>query len=654
MRKISQILLFLLLLVGCTPSEVRREQKAAADTERLWTALRENNMQAMWEVIHDAQETIFLVFQNDQLVFWSDNSLIVNTIPLSSQPNQWEDFRFDNADTRVMWTGAGSVRVITVLPMVWHLDHTQVLEQSFSYRSLLNTNEDNAWSSHMRVRMYYIILVALGLLVLTWCGVLVVRAGGFGNLNLRRKIQLVLGIFIVICFTSVIVSVVHFERLRYEQQQQQRLQEQCTHVCSALQSLYYWDLYLSDFNTQGLNADLRDLAHTYNTDIHVFDMNGLLIGSSTPQLFQQGLLSPYIAPEIIFSDSCSRVINEHIGKDYYLTVYNEFYNGSQVQIGYISMPCFISREEMAHEEDQLLARLLPPFLIGLLLMLLVSYVAARGLTRPLQILTDKMQHFVVGKKDNHITYQYQDEIGELVQHYNEMADQLEEYTRRLTYSEREGAWKTVARQIAHEINNPLTPMKLMIQQLQRIKGTPNFDQQFDKAASMLVEQIDNLSRIATSFSTLAKMPEVHPAEVDIAERLCTAIDLHAHNSQQIPIRYVGPDTGMRAYADPEQITQVFTNILRNALQALEGQQDGNIIVRLQEEENEVCISFSDNGPGIPEDVQEKIFTPNFTTKSTGAGLGLAISKNIVEGGNGRISFESSKKGTIFLVHLKKM
>ena len=219
----------------------------------------------------------------------------------------------------------------------------------------------------------------------------------------------------------------------------------------------------------------------------------------------------------------------------------------------------------------------------------------------------------------------------------------------------------MARQVAHEINNPLTPMKLTVQQLQRKRGSEQFDRLFDKACTMLVEQIDNLSRIAGGFSTFAKMPEVRASWVDVAAKLSQTISLMANNPAGIPLRYVGPDSGVMVWADADQVGQVFTNIIRNALQALSGVEDGDVIVVLRDREMRhapgpdgwVEISVSDNGPGIPDDVQQKIFMPNFTTKSNGSGLGLAISKNIVEGSEGKICFETCKKGTIFFVYFKK-
>ena len=194
-------------------------------------------------------------------------------------------------------------------------------------------------------------------------------------------------------------------------------------------------------------------------------------------------------------------------------------------------------------------------------------------------------------------------------------------------------------------------MKLSVQKLQRLRGTEAFDAYFEKATPMLISEIDNLAHIAQSFSTFAKQPEVTTDEVDIASKLSQVITLQRANDEQIPIRYIGADSGIMVLADPEQVSQVFVNILRNAIQA----SPTDIIVTLNAafSEREVQISISDDGCGIPENVQAKIFQPNFTTKSNGNGLGLAISKHIVEGTGGRIEFISSSKGTTFFIYFRK-
>ena len=321
----------------------------------------------------------------------------------------------------------------------------------------------------------------------------------------------------------------------------------------------------------------------------------------------------------------------------------------------------MSEQTLNAQIDTLLARLLPPYIIVLLLALFFSFWAARSMTAPISMLTDKMRHFTMGAKNNHIDYPYHDELGALVERYNVLVDRVEESAEQLAKAEREGAWRTMARQIAHEINNPLTPMKLSVQKLQRLRGTEQFDAYFEKATAMLVSEIDNLAHIAQSFSTFAKQPDVVTTEVDIAEKLSHVITLQRANDEQIPIRYVGADRGVTVLADQEQVSQVFVNIIRNAIQALTPNPltpnpltpDVIVVLNSAYSDTEVQISISDNGPGIADDIREKIFRPNFTTKSNGNGLGLAISKHIVEGSGGRIEFETSSKGTTFFVYFKK-
>lgn len=250
--------------------------------------------------------------------------------------------------------------------------------------------------------------------------------------------------------------------------------------------------------------------------------------------------------------------------------------------------------------------------------------------------------------------------------YRRKMEEMREAAVAMARSEREAAWRTMARQIAHEINNPLTPMRLRIQQLSRLHNDEDerFDRYFRESVSLLIDQIDDLSRIATSFSTFAKVPIVRAESVDIAQKLSSVIALYRSNEYNIPIRYVGADAGVWAIADPEQIGEVFSNILKNAIQAMGLTDEGvenpllnaaNIIVTMSGVPNAdgmLEISFSDNGPGIPEEIRDKVFLPNFTTKSTGAGLGLAISKNIVDMSGGQIDFTTSPKGTTFVVRLK--
>ena len=661
---------------------------------------------------------LFYVFDSRKLVYWSGNWLASDEVYLSAY-DTWRYHHFSNAHTITRWTRAGEYNVLTVIPIRYDyplqtqllrntfvppfdvsprrgvsrtmsdegtsvyspagdylfsllpeaepLDNTEgyaMAAQSFSFRSLLAADEADDipfWQSRrLHGRLYFILCIVLfaALLLLALVGVVYYR--GFRNMHLTTRIMYVLLTCVLAVFIYIFVMSVRYVRENYEQRQRESLLTRSEYVQSYLRSLYYWDVALSSSQTQGLSIDLHDLGYDINQDIHVYSLSGELIASSSSSLFNGGVLSRRMAPEALYSEQHAVLCYERLATHPYLVVYRPFYNGSFVPIGYIAVPSFLSEQTRNQEVDNLLARLLPPYIIVLLLALLFSLWAARSMTAPIRLLIDKMRHFEIGSPDNHIEYPYSDELGELVERYNILVDRVEESAEGLARAEREGAWRTMARQIAHEINNPLTPMKLSVQKLQLKRGTDGFDEYFDRTTKMLIAEIDTLAHIAQSFSTFAKQPDVVTSEVDVAQKLSNVITLQRANDEQIPVRYVGPDSGVVVLADREQISQVFINIIRNAIQALAGEEKSNgkepdiiVVMNTSYSENEVQISVSDDGPGIPADIREKIFRPNFTTKSNGNGLGLAISKHIVEGSGGRIEFESSNRGTTFFIYLRK-
>lgn len=700
---------------------VKQQETAESQVEKLVYYLEKgSDFDSIQNVMQQEPSILYYIFDAKRIVYWSDNWVTSDEVVLQHY-NEWDYYRFHNAHAVGLWKRAGMYNVLVLIPIKyaymvdspqlknkyrlpfrcsekWDISRLReengagilskdgrflfslvpaqeeqtsaarqaVAERSLSFRKLFAIDEDlsSVRTNAMRARAYYIVsLLLVFLIVLTGIGGLV-HYRRFANMRLRTRIMYVLMMCILVCFVYVFALSVRYLRSNYEQRQREELQTKCHYIQVYLQQLYYWDISLSADNQAGLNIDLRDLSYSANADILVYDNYGQLAGSSTPELFSNGILSKRIAPEPFFSKELTMVKYEQMGNMRYLCAYAPFYNGSLLQIGYIAVPFFVSEVELASDTDAFLARLLPPYLIVILLALFASYWAARSMTIPISLMAEKMRHFRIGKPDNHIVYHKKDEVGELVEQYNVLVDQLEAYAVRLAKAEREGAWRTMARQIAHEINNPLTPMKLTIQQLQRLHGNcrhegaeseeeTKYNAYFQKATGMLVEQIDNLSRIATSFGTFAKQPEITVSEVDIAQKLSNVITLQRNNDAGVPIRYVGPDHSVIVWADAEQIAQVFTNLIRNALQAMEGQPDADIIIIMRDEGDLILISISDNGPGIPEEIRDRIFMPNFTTKNTGMGLGLAISKNIIEGSGGKICYQTSKKGTTFLVYLKK-
>lgn len=691
----------------------QQETVAAAITDQLIAGLQQNSFDSVWNIAKSTDEVLIYIFNRQGLVFWSNNWLAGKEVTLLYY-DRWYYHHFENAHAICRWRNAGQYNILTVIPVkyaypfenqqlhnefippfkgddsyeitteqkpehravyaadghyLFSLCHCQEIApapkkestiiETFSYQTILTEKAPplaKRLPSFLKTRLYFLIdILIFGLIFLV--GLIgLIHSHGIQNMRLRTKyMYFMTALLMLVSIYMFTVSGLHV-RQRYEKQQKHDLERTTAYIQKSLQEIYFWNMGIGPEHRQGLNIDLRDLAFTYKTDIHVYDLNGNILGSSTPELFDQGLVSTHIAPEPFFSNASTLIQYEHIGDMRYLAGYTELLNGSYLRIGYIAVPMFLSADELNAATDAFSAKLLPPILIALLCAILLSAIISRELTQSLVGLSEKMKHFKIGRRDNRLVYEYKDEIGQLVQHYNEMVDELERSAELLAKSEREGAWKTMARQIAHEINNPLTPMKLTLQQLQRMKqkGGEQFDEYFNKSTLLLIEQIDQLSHIAQSFSSFAKMPEVCTTEVDIAQKLSSVISLFRNNQEEVPIRYIGPDNGIMTYADEEQISQVFNNLIKNALQAIEKKEDGDIIIIMKELSHTIMISVSDNGCGIPEDMQDKVFRPNFTTKSTGMGLGLPISKNIVEGSGGTIRFVTSEKGTTFFVELRKV
>jgi two-component system nitrogen regulation sensor histidine kinase NtrY len=476
------------------------------------------------------------------------------------------------------------------------------------------------------------------------------------RLGLTAKFQYAFISLLIISFLGIFLESVSFIQKKYQDEQIANLENKKSYIQKALQDMYYWNQDLNTINTQALNLDLQDLSYTYHTDIHVYNNNGVLVGSSQPVIFNKNLISKRISPIPFFNAESNINQYEHIGQLKYLTGYSDFNNGDFLQIGYIAIPQFFSQDEIRNEIESFLAVIIQIYLIIIVLAVLLSLFIGKQLSAPLYMLENKLKEMRLGSRNEKIEYNQNDEIGQLVIQYNRTVDELEQSAQLLAKSERESAWKSMARQVAHEINNPLTPMKLSIQQLRRTKkmNDESFDDYFEKSTAMLVEQIDNLSSIAGTFSNFARMPEASFEKVDIASKLFSVVQLFMNNFDHIQIDYKGKEKDVFVYADPEQLVQVFNNLLKNAIQAIPEERDGEIQIQLNEFKEDIVIEITDNGTGIESEIHDKLFVPNFTTKTTGMGLGLAIAKNIIELSGGTISFITKlNEGTTFTLKLAK-
>jgi nitrogen fixation/metabolism regulation signal transduction histidine kinase len=287
---------------------------------------------------------------------------------------------------------------------------------------------------------------------------------------------------------------------------------------------------------------------------------------------------------------------------------------------------------------------------------LLAVFIARQITTPLNIIQYSLSKTIYGQKNEPIKWKRKDEIGTLIAEYNNMIAALEQSAQKLAQSERESAWREMAKQVAHEIKNPLTPLKLGLQLLEKSwkDKDPKFDQKFERFSKSFVEQIESLSSIASEFSAFAKMPDTRLEKMDVFDILTQAVVVYKQ-TENIKINYRAPENPFKVSADRDQLLRCFNNLLKNAIEAIPQGRDGVIAIEHMITNGAVLLSIKDNGNGIPANLREKIFEPNFTTKSSGTGLGLAFVKNSIENAGGKVWFETIiGEGTTFYISLPEV
>ncbi|MDR1757301.1 MAG: GHKL domain-containing protein [Culturomica sp.] len=398
---------------------------------------------------------------------------------------------------------------------------------------------------------------------------------------------------------------------------------------------------------------LTGMSEILKVDINIYSDRGRLTATSRPEIFTSGfcgyLINGEALEQVIDRGAMTCVVREQIGELGYMSIYMPLVlDDGRTYI--IHIPYFSQNDELNLDIAIMVVIAVNVSVMIMVLAFMLSGVVAERVTKPLQLVNDKLKSMHIGGKNERIAYNLKDEVGELIGAYNKMADKLEESVEQLAKSERESAWREMARQIAHEIKNPLTPMKLNIQFMQRslqIEDPKTFKKRFEDISIALTEQIDNMASIASAFSDFAKISVTQKERVDLSELVKNSILLF-ENSVRIACDIT---PGIEVWGDRIQLSRVMVNILKNAVQSVPEEREARIRVSVHREDDQAVIRVRDNGTGIPEEVREKIFNPKFTTKSSGMGLGLAISRRIVEHIGGNITFVCPEEGTEFTVRL---
>jgi two-component system nitrogen regulation sensor histidine kinase NtrY len=480
-----------------------------------------------------------------------------------------------------------------------------------------------------------------------------------GGLNLSLisvRIQLTIGAVIVITLlVTIFVNQTNITKI-YNKNQIEKLNIKLKDV--KLETEKYIKIKDGFIQTEQLEEQINPIIEIYHTDINIFDAAGSLIYSSQPRIFESGIMSSKInentIKSIYINGSSHLIQNEHLGKLEYLSAYTPLVVNDRF-IGYLNIPYFAKQAELTEAIKTNLISLITPYTFIFIVIGILSWLITSSFVRRLNVIREKISTTVLGKKNTKINWHTPDEIGDLVNQYNIMVDTLAQSADTLAQNERNEAWREMAKQIAHEIKNPLTPMKLNLQQLQKAyqDNHPKKEEIMAKVSRVLVEQIDALANLATEFSNFAKMPESKREIINVCA-LLDDIKTLFDSDENINIKYIKNTEDIYIFADADEIKRVFTNLIKNAIQAIPEDRKGIIEISslTNKNLNLAEITVKDNGDGIPKELEDKIFVPNFSTKNSGMGLGLAMVKKIIENNGGAIRYESKlNTGTIFYIEL---
>ncbi|OFY19372.1 MAG: hypothetical protein A2X02_04820 [Bacteroidetes bacterium GWF2_29_10] len=468
------------------------------------------------------------------------------------------------------------------------------------------------------------------------------------RMSLKDKIRMYM-IFLVICsFLLMMFVTITFINRTFEIQNNKELKTKSQSILSELEKTFFQqsDLSVNDYDL--FSEHILQLANLFATDINMYDSNGKLLISSRPQIFEEGfagmMINPNVYRDFIYNNKTFIILDENIGKLKYNSSYMPIRNYQNKTIAYLNIPYFAKETDMKKELYSFVITTINIYTLLIMLAISIAVFISTRITKPLSIIKEKLRNIKIGIKNEKIEWNKQDEIGQLINEYNRLVDELIISASKLAKSERESAWREMARQIAHEIKNPLTPMKLNLQYLQKIiiDKNENWESKFNKSANSIIEQIDSIASIANAFSEFAKFhAKTEKEKILLKEFIYQHFDLYLPNEKiKFTIFNVNISDFDYIFYDKTQLISVLNNLVKNSANALENIEEPLIKIILLKKENLFEINIEDNGPGVPLEMKEKIFNPYFTTKTTGTGLGLAIVKTIVENHNGKIEYFS--------------
>ncbi len=480
----------------------------------------------------------------------------------------------------------------------------------------------------------------------------------FKELSLRSRIFV--SMILLVLISSILIAAITVYQYQEQAQDyhQDRLERKEEQIKQSINYTLRKTTYPPETENLGLifKEGIYEIADVQNANFNIYDLDGELIKSSRPK-FERDSISNCLDAEILnrLSTSVNKryVENNSAAGDKYQASYTYILDPKFKPIGILNLPYFEDNSFNDMELKEFLMRLGGVYMLMLLLAIALAYFISKYITRSLETISDMMNNTDLTKRNKKIQIENPShEIAKLVESYNVMIDELEASALKLARSEREQAWREMAKQVAHEIKNPLTPMRLTVQSFERKfdPKDPDIHKKIAEYSNTLIQQIDTMSNIAGAFSHFAEMPAQQNETLNVVHVVKLSLDIFAEKY----IRFIADEEEIVAQLDRTQLIRVITNLIKNAIQAIPENNDPQILVTVASEGDNVKIMVADNGIGIPEGFEEKIFEPKFTTKSSGMGLGLGMVKNIVETYNGQINYTSVLgKGTVFTVRLPK-
>lgn len=479
-------------------------------------------------------------------------------------------------------------------------------------------------------------------------------------LNLKQlslRVRIFLSMIFLTLIASVLIAIVSIYQFRKEAKEyhQDRLERKenaiVEHINYVLQNTSF--PLETDKIQYIFQEKIYEISDVHSMEVNFYDLNGNFIISS-----KKGFKLDSIRPKI--KNSTLRILQGTIEKRYvefekieghsFRSSYSYVKDNKFKPLAILNLPYEEDTSFYDNEVKNFLVRFGQVYLLMLLIAIMLSYFLSSYITKSLKIVSDKIRAINFSKENQKIELQEgSKEINLLIDSYNNMVEQLEESKTMLAQSEREQAWREMAKQVAHEIKNPLTPMRLTVQSFERRfdENDPQIKQKLNDFSKTLIQQIDTMSSVANAFSNFASMPAQQNETLNVVRIVQLALEIF--NEEYI--KFVTLEDEIIAEFDRTQLIRVITNLVKNAIQSIpDDKKDKNVQVHVFREMGFVKIEVIDNGKGISKENQMRIFEPKFTTKSSGMGLGLAIIKNIIENYKGTITFESEEgKGTSFLV-----